>query len=112
MSFIGLDNGVSHIAAGGHGWILYGRIVSRRHLEVFAAAREGPLEIDFWRIGVDAAGYGHRLLQGGANNANRAAAANGRICARQECICVYYMYVCVCEQEASKMQNNEQLHCL
>lgn len=105
MSFIGLDNGVSHIAAGGHGWILYGRIVTRRHLEVLAAAREGPLEIDFWRIGVDATGYGHRLLQGGANNANRAAAANGRICARQECIYVY-------EQEASKMQNNEQLHCL
>lgn len=82
MRFIRLHDGAPHIAGGGHGGVLDGGIVTRGHLKVLAAGGEGPFEIDFGRIRVDATGYGHGLLQGGANHGDGAAAADGRICWR------------------------------
>lgn len=83
MGIIGFYNSASHVAAGGHCWILYGGIVSRWHLEVFAAARECPLEVDFGRIRVDTTRYGHSLLQGGPDDADNTGAADRRICGGQ-----------------------------
>lgn len=83
MGIIGFYNSASHIAAGCHCWILYGGIVSRWHLEVFAAARECPLEVDIGRIRVDTTRYGHSLLQGGPDDADDTGAADRRICAGQ-----------------------------
>lgn len=42
--------------------ILYGGVLSCRHLEPLATARERPLKLNVWGIGGDPAEYRHGLL--------------------------------------------------
>jgi len=84
VRLVGLDDGAPDVAGGGHGGVLDGGVVARGHLEVLAAGGEGPFEVDFGRVRVDAAGNGHGLLQGGSNHGDGAAAADGRICWRHD----------------------------
>lgn len=113
VRLVGLDDRAPHIAGGGHGGVLDCGVVARGHLEVLTAGGEGPFEVDFGRVRVDAARYGHVLLQGGSNHGDGAAAADGRICWRHDWEIEFRMELWTEWSRlgylGGEMRNNEQL---